>query len=92
VTLYAGCVTAHYKQGSYWQAVTQQQMLIAESDKNRKEAGSFKVCAGRGAPAGAAADQAGLSSIAKVAIAALIIGGGGIILWPIINNPSPSAP
>jgi hypothetical protein len=92
ITLYAGCVTAHYKQGAYFKAVTQQQMLIAESDKSRKHAGTFKVCAGTGAPAGAAAaNPGGLSNIALVAIAALIIGGGGIIL-PIITNPSPSVP
>lgn len=93
VTVYAGCVTAHYKQGSYFQAVTQQQMLIADSDKSRKEAGTFKVCAGTGAPAGAAADQGGLRNIAKVAIAALLIGGGGIVWWALPdNNPSSSVP
>ena len=91
VTLYAGCVTAHYKQGAYFLAVTQQQMLIADSDKSRKQAGTFKVCAGTGAPAGAAAANPGPSSIALVALAALIIGGGGVIL-PIVTNPSPSAP
>jgi hypothetical protein len=91
ITLYAGCVTAHYKQGAYFVAVTQQQMLIADSDKSRKRAGTFKVCAGTGAPAGAAAANPGPSSIALAALAALIIGGGGVIL-PIITNPSPSAP
>jgi len=91
ITLYAGCVTAHYEQGAYFQVVTQQQMLIADSDKSRKQAGTFKVCAGTGAPAGAAAVNPGLSSIAKVALAALIIGSGGLIL-PIITNPSPSVP
>ena len=90
ITLYAGCVTAHYKQGAYFLAVTQQQMLIAESDKSRKQAGTFKVCAGTGAPAGAAAVNPGPSSIALVALAALIIGGG--VILPIITNPSPSVP
>jgi len=95
ITLYAGCVTAHYKQGAYFMAVTEQQMLIAESDKNRKQAGTFKVCAGTGAPAGAAATQPGPSAIALVALAALIIGGGGVILPIVTNpttNPSPSIP
>jgi hypothetical protein len=95
ITLYAGCVTAHYKEGAYFVAVTQQQMVIADSDKNRKQAGTFKVCAGTGAPAGAAAANPGPSTIALVAIAALIIGGGGVILPIITNpttNPSPSTP
>ena len=91
ITLYAGCVTAHYKEGAYFLAVTQQQMVIAESDKSRKQAGTFKVCAGTGAPAGAAATAPGLSSLAKIAIAALIVGTGAVIL-PIITNPSPSVP
>lgn len=91
ITLYAGCVTAHYKQGAYFLAVTEQQTIIAHSDKSRKQAGTFKVCAGTGAPAGAAAANPGPSSIALVALAALIIGGGGVIL-PIITNPSPSVP
>ena len=90
ITVYAGCVIAHYKQGAYFQAVTQQQMPIAESDKSRKQAGSFKICAGTGAPAGAAATTPGLSSIAKIAIGALIIGGG--VILPIVTNPSPSTP
>jgi hypothetical protein len=88
VTVYTGCVTAHYKQGAYMQAVTQQQTLIAESDKSRKTAGTFKICSGT--PAGAAAVGGGLGSIAKAAIAASIIGGTG--LWPIIDNPSSSTP
>ena len=95
ITLYAGCVTAHYKQGAYFMAVTEQQMLIAESDKNRKQAGTFKVCAGTGAPAGAAAVNPGPSTFALVALAALIIGGGGVILPIVTNpttNPSPSIP
>ena len=90
ITLYAGCVTAHYKQGAYFLAVTQQQMLIADSDKSRKQAGTFKVCAGTGAPAGAAVAAPGLSTITKVAIAALITGGG--VILPIVTNPSPSVP
>jgi len=90
ITLYAGCVTAHYKQGAYFLAVTQQQMLIADSDKSRKQAGTFKVCAGTGAPAGAAVAAPGLSGITKVAIAALITGGG--VILPIVTNPSPSVP
>lgn len=90
VTVYAGCVTAHYKQGAYMQAVTPQQTLIAESDKSRKTSGTFKICSET--PAGAAAvPVGGLSSLAKVAIAALIIG-GGVGLWPIIDNPSSSTP
>jgi hypothetical protein len=88
VTVYSGCVTAHYKPGAYMQAVTQQQTLIAESDKTRKTAGTFKICSGT--PAGAAAVAGGLGSLAKVAIAATIIGGTG--LWPIIDNPSSSTP
>jgi hypothetical protein len=95
ITLYAGCVTAHYKQGAYFMAVTEQQMLIADSDKSRRHAGTFKVCAGTGAPAGAAAVNPGPSTIALIALAALIIGGGGVILPLITNpstNPSPSAP
>lgn len=91
ITLYAGCVTAHYKQGAYFLAVTQQQTLIADSDKSRKQAGTFKVCAGNGAPAGAAAVDQGLSKITLVSIAALVIVGGGVIL-PIVTNPSPSVP
>ena len=95
ITLYAGCVTAHYKEGAYFVAVTQQQMVIADSDKSRKQAGTFKVCAGTGAPAGAAAANPGPGTIALVALAALIIGAGGVILPIITNpvtNPSPSTP
>jgi hypothetical protein len=94
VTVYAGCVTAHYKQGSYFKAVTQQEVLLGDSDKSRKNAGTFKICAGGvGAPAGAAAGTGGLSNTAKVAIAALLIGGGGgIILWALPNNSSNSTP
>lgn len=90
ITLYAGCVTAHYKQGAYFLAVTQQQMLIADSDKSRKQAGTFKVCAGTGAPAGAAAVDRGLSNIARVVLGALII--GAVVILPIVTNPSPSVP
>jgi hypothetical protein len=90
VTVYSGCVTAHYKQGAYMEAVTPQQTLLAESDKSRQTAGTFKICSGT--PAGAAALPAGgLGTLAKVAIAASIIG-GGVGLWPIINNPSSSTP
>lgn len=94
VTVYAGCVTAHYKQGAYFKVVTQQEVLLSDSDKSRKSAGTFKICAGgAGAPAGAAAGNGGLSNTAKVAIAALLIGGGGgIILWAIPNNSSNSTP
>lgn len=94
VTVYAGCVAAHYKQGSYFKAVTQQEVLIKDSDKGRKDAGMFKICAGGGgAPAGAAAaGQGGLSTTAKVAIAALLIGGGGGLLWALTNNSSDSTP
>lgn len=95
ITLYAGCVTAHYKQRAYFMAVTEQQMLIADSDKSRRQAGTFKVCAGTGAPAGAAAVNPGPSRIALIALAALIIGGGGVALPIITNpssNPSPSTP
>ncbi len=87
VTVYAGCVTAHYKAGSYFQAVTEQQRLIADSDKSRTGAGSFRICAGRG-PAGAAAVPGGLSSIAKVAIAALAIGSGGLIILALTDSTS----
>src|SRR5687767_15598402 len=62
VTVYRGCVTAHYKLGSYFKAVTQQEVLIKDSDRTRKEAGTFKICAGGGAPAGAAAEPGGLGS------------------------------
>lgn len=89
VTIYAGCVTAHYKEGSYFQVVGADQKLIRDSDKNRKNAGTFKVC-DRG-PAGAAAVPGGLSNLAKVAIAALAIGTTGIILI-ILNDPSPATP
>ena len=89
VTVYSGCITAHYKQGAYMQAVTQQQIVIAESDKTRKTAGTFKICSGT--PAGAAVVAGGLSTLAKAAIAASIIG-GGIGLLPIIDNPSSSTP
>lgn len=95
VTVYAGCVTAHYKKGSYFQAVTQQQVLIAESEKSRKEAGTVKICAGgTGAPAGAAAaGPGGLSNVAKIAIAALLIGGGGVALLVITgNDPTTTVP
>jgi hypothetical protein len=93
VTVYAGCVTSHYKQGSYFRAVTQQDVVIRESDKNRKDAGTVGICAGgAGAPAGAAATQPGLSGMAKVALAALVIGGGSAILWAATNNSSPSTP
>jgi hypothetical protein len=94
VAVYAGCVTAHYKQGAYFKAVTQQEVLISDSDKSRKNAGTFKICAGgAGAPAGAAAaGQGGLSNTAKVAIAALLIGGGGGLLWALTNNSSDSTP
>jgi hypothetical protein len=94
VTVYAGCVTAHYKQGAYFKAVTQQEVLLSESDRSRKNGGTFKICAGgSGAPAGAAAaGQGGLSNTAKVAIAALLIGGGGGLLWALTNNSSESTP
>lgn len=94
VTIYAGCATAHYKQGAYFKVVTQQEVPINDSDKNRKNAGSFRACAGgAGAPAGAAAaGQGGLSNTAKVAIAALLIGGGGSIIWALTNNSSGSTP
>lgn len=94
VTVYAGCVAAHFKQGAYFKVVTQQEVLINDSDKSRKTAGTFKICAGgAGAPAGAAAaGQGGLSNTAKVAIAALLIGGGGGLLWALTNNSSDSTP
>jgi hypothetical protein len=94
VTVIAGCVSAEYKQGAYFQAVTQQQVVISESNKNRKDAGTFKICAGgAGAPGGAAAaGQGGLSTTAKVAIAALLIGGGSGLAWAIARNPSSSTP
>jgi hypothetical protein len=95
VTVFAGCITSHYKSGSYHQAVTDQQMMLKDSDKSRRSAGSFNIChkALAGAPAGAAAaGQGGLSTVAKVAIAALGIGAGGMILWAATNNSSPSTP
>jgi hypothetical protein len=91
-TVFVGCITSHYRSGTYHQAVTDQGTLIRDSDKSRKVAGSFPICAG-GAPAGAAAaGQGGLSTTAKVAIAALGIGGGGIIIWALTKNPSPFTP
>lgn len=95
VTVFAGCITSHSKAGSYHQAVTDQQTMLKDSDKSRRSAGSFSIChkAGAGAPAGAAAaGQGGLSTVAKVAIAALGIGGGGIIIWAATKNSSPSTP
>lgn len=90
VTIFAGCVAARHKKGSYFQVVNEEQLLLKESDKNRKGAGFFPICGGGGAGAGAAGT--GLSTLAKVAIAALIIGGGGVIWWAVDNNPSPSSP
>lgn len=93
VTVYAGCVTSHYKQGSHFRAVTQQEVVIRENDKDRKDAGTVGICAGgAGTPGGAAAAQPGLSSMAKVALAALVIGGGGVILWAATKDSSPSTP
>lgn len=92
VTVYAGCITSHSTSGSYHQAVSSQQVVVKDSDKDRKNAGSFDIC-DRSAPAGAAAAGAeGLSTVAKVAIAALAIGGGGIIIWAATKNSSPSTP
>lgn len=92
VTVYAGCITAHYKKGAYFQAVTQQQILIRDSDKTRKEAGTFKICAG-GPPAGAAAEPGGLGVTAnRVLIAALLISSVGGALWFLAENPSRAAP
>lgn len=92
VTVFAGCVGAHHKQGSYFKVVTQQELLLKDSD--RKDAGMFKICAGGvGAPAGAAATSGGgLSTVAKVALAALAIGGGGIIIWAATNDSSGDNP
>jgi hypothetical protein len=95
VTVFAGCITSHYKVGSYHQAVTDQQTMIKDSDKSRRSTDSFSIChkAVAGAPAGAAAaGQGGLSTVAKVAIAALGIGGGGMIIWAATKNSSPSTP
>jgi hypothetical protein len=95
ITVFAGCITSHYKAGSYHQAVTDQQTMLKDSDKSRRSAGSFPIChqAVAGAPAGAAAaGQGGLSTVAKVAIAALAIGGGGILIWAATTNSSPSTP
>jgi hypothetical protein len=94
VTVYAGCASAHYNQGAYFKVVTKQEVPINETDKNRKNAGTFRACAGgAGAPAGAAAaGQGGLSNTAKVAIAALLIGGGGGLLWALTNTSSNSTP
>ena len=89
MTVYSGCITAHYKQGAYMQAVTQQQIVIGESDKTRKTAGTFKICSGT--PAGAAVVAGGLGILAKAAIAASVVG-GGVGLLPIIDNPSSSTP
>lgn len=95
VTVYAGCVVAHYKKGSNVQIDTEQQEKAAESDKNKKGGGLLNFC--YGAPAGAAAVAAGgLPTAAKVAIllAALSVppalllafsGGGG-------TNPSGTTP
>ena len=92
VTVFAGCITSHYRAGSYHQAVTDQQTLIKDSDRTRKSAGSFNICQG-GPPAGAAATgPGGLSTTAKIAIAALGIGAGGIIIWAATKNSSPSTP
>jgi hypothetical protein len=88
VTVFAGCATAHYKRGSHHEAVNEQGVVIQESDKKRKGAGAFPFCAG--APAGAAAAGGGLTTLTKVLIGALIIGGGGII-WTILDNPSNSS-
>ena len=94
VTVLAGCVAAHYSKGAYFQVVTPQLVVIAESNQSRKEAGMFPACAGgAGTPGGAAAaGQGGLSTGAKVAIAALVIGGGSGLIWAIARNPSSSAP
>lgn len=90
VTVLFGCITSHYKQGAYHQAVSEQQTLIKDSDKSRNSAGSFTIC-DRGV-AGAAAAPGGLSSVAKVAIAALAIGSGGMIIWAATKDSSPSTP
>lgn len=91
VTVYAGCVSAHYKQGSYFKAVTLQEVPLKDSGSSRNNTGMFRTCAGGGgAPAGAAAaSEGGLSGVAKVAIAALVIGTGGVILWAVTNDSSP---
>jgi hypothetical protein len=91
VTVFAGCITSHYKSGSYHQAVTDQQSVIKDSDKSRKSAGSFNTCIG-GPPAGAAAAGGGLSTAAKVALIAAGIGGGGVIIWAATKDSSPSTP
>jgi hypothetical protein len=90
VTIFAGCVTARNKKGSYFQVVNEEQQLLKESDKNRRGAGFFPICGGGGA--GAAAAGSGLSTLARVALVALAIGGGGIIWWALDDNPSPSSP
>jgi len=92
VTVFAGCITSHYKTGTYHQALTDQQSLLKDSDKNRTSAGSFNICHRSAAAAGAAAAPEGLGTVAKVAIAALAVGGGGLIIWAATKNSSPSTP
>ncbi len=90
-TVISGCITSHYKSGSYHQAVSEQQRPIKDGDKDRKTAGSFTIC-DRGVAGAAATGAEGLGTVAKVALVALAIGGGGIIIWAATKDSSPSTP
>lgn len=89
VTVLAGCVVAHGKQGSNIQIDTEQQGNVGDS--NKKADGLLNFCFGPAtAGAGAAATGAGIGTGAKVAIAAATIGTVGVIAWALTNGGTPS--
>ncbi|HYJ87570.1 MAG TPA: hypothetical protein VEW46_16025 [Pyrinomonadaceae bacterium] len=95
VTLFAGCVTTNYKQGSHHRIAIDSKGLIeqSDSDKERSGGGALKTCSDA-SPAGVAgASSGGLGSKLWAALAL------GILAAPVAylliteeDNPSPSTP
>ena len=99
VTLFAGCVTDNYKQGSHHKIAAENKGLIAQSDpdKERSGGGVLKTCSD-GAPIGAVATTGGGAGATwtgtKIAllIAAIAVPTTVILIAAGDDNPSPSAP
>lgn len=97
VTLFAGCVTSNYKQGSNHKIAAENRGLIAQSDpdKERSGGGVLKTCSD-GAPIGAVATSGGgvtwTGTKIGLLLAAIAVPTAAILIAAGDENPSPSSP
>jgi hypothetical protein len=95
VTLFAGCVTSNYKQGSHHQIAAENRGLISQSDPDRERSGggTLNTCSDASPMGAGAATTGGLGSKgwALLGLALLATPAAYGILTD-DDNPSPSSP